>query len=374
MKLLSTFLLAIVVSISSLAQEIGIQLYSVRNQIPGNVEATLKQIKSWGITKLEGGSTYGMTQTDFNSLCKKIGLSVVSVGVDFKELESDPAKVAEKAKAFGAKYVMCAWIPHKGVQMTFDETQYAIKVFQNAGKILAANGLTFCYHIHGFEFDKYEDGTIFDLMVASLDPKYVNFEMDVFWVKQPGQDPVALLKKYPNRFPLVHLKDRKIGTPNSLDGHADDDTNVVLGTGDPVCERFFIELAGRYPNLLYLRGFDEAAAEALYGSGDLFLMPSTFEPCGISQMLAMRSGQPCLVHDTGGLADTVDDDINGFSFGGETADAAALDLTARFRQVVTLWQNDADLWNSIRVNAAAARFEWQTSARSYTELLYVPGP
>ena len=71
MKLLSTFLLAIVVSISSLAQEIGIQLYSVRNQIPGNVEATLKQIKSWGITKLEGGSTYGMTQTDFNSLCKK---------------------------------------------------------------------------------------------------------------------------------------------------------------------------------------------------------------------------------------------------------------------------------------------------------------
>lgn len=149
---------------------------------------------------------------------------------------------------------------------------------------------------------------------------------------------------------------------------------VVLGTGDPVCERFFIDLAGRCSNLLYLRGFDEVAAEALYDSGDLFLMPSTFEPCGISQMLAMRSGQPCLVHDTGGLTDTVDDDINGFSFGGATADEAALDLAARFRQVVTLWQNDADPWNNIRINAAAERFEWQTSARSYTELLYVPGP
>lgn len=104
---------------------------------------------------------------------------------------------------------------------------------------------------------------------------------------------------------------------------------VVLGTGDEACERFFIELASRCPNLLYLRGFDEAAAEALYGSGDLFLMPSTFEPCGISQMLAMRSAQPCLLHETGGLADTVDNDINGFSFGGETADEAAMDLIAR---------------------------------------------
>jgi sugar phosphate isomerase/epimerase len=232
MKSISTLLFAIALTTLSLAQEIGIQLYSVRNQIPGNVETTLRKIKSWGITKLEGGSTYGLTQTEFNALCEKIGLSTVSVGVDFKELETDPAKVAEKAKAFGAKYVMCAWIPHKGVQMTLEETQNAIKVFQNAGKILAANGITFCYHIHGFEFDKYENGTMFDLMVTSLDTKYVNFEMDVFWVKQPGQDPVALYKKYPTRFPLVHLKDRKIGTPNSLDGHADDDTNVVLGTGD----------------------------------------------------------------------------------------------------------------------------------------------
>ncbi len=147
-------------------------------------------------------------------------------------------------------------------------------------------------------------------------------------------------------------------------------TFVVLGTGDATCERFFIDLAGRCPNLLYLRGFDDTLADVLYASGDLFLMPSVFEPCGISQMLAMRGGQPCLVHATGGLADTVDDDINGFSFGGATADEAALDLAQRFQQVLTLWQNDADPWNNIRANAAAARFEWRASARSYLELLY----
>ena len=69
-------------------------------------------------------------------------------------------------------------------------------------------------------------------MVKRLDSKFVNFEMDVFWVKHPGQDPVALLKKYPGRFPLMHLKDRKHGTLNSQSGHGDDESNVVLGTGD----------------------------------------------------------------------------------------------------------------------------------------------
>jgi sugar phosphate isomerase/epimerase len=231
MKSFLAFLFFIMLA-SAHAQKIGLQLYSVRNQIPNNVEATLRQIRAWGITELEGGSTYGMTQQDYNALLKKIGLKTVAIGADFAELEKDPAKVAEKADAFGAKYVMCAWIPHKGVQLTLDEAKNAIRVFENAGKILAAKGVSLCYHMHGFEFDKYENGTLFDYMVTNSNPKYLNFEMDVFWVKQPGQDPVALLKKYPKRFLLMHLKDRKIGTPNSLDGHADVETNVVLGTGD----------------------------------------------------------------------------------------------------------------------------------------------
>jgi hypothetical protein len=75
-------------------------------------------------------------------------------------------------------------------------------------------------------------GTLFDYMVALLDSRYLNFEMDVYWVKQSGGDPVALLQKYPNRFKMLHLKDRQIGTPNSTDGHADVETNVALGKGD----------------------------------------------------------------------------------------------------------------------------------------------
>jgi len=216
----------------SYAQEIGLQLYSLRNEIPKDVDGTLAIIKDWGIKEIEGGSTYGLTLEEFNALCKKNNLNMVSIGAGFEELEKDAAAVASKAKQFGAKYVMCAWIPHTGNDFTLADTEKAIAVFEKAGKVLAAQGLSLCYHIHGYEFRPYEGGTLFDLMVKRLDPKFVNFEMDVFWVKHPGQDPVALLKKYPQRFPLMHLKDRRIGTPDSQDGHADNETNVVLGSGD----------------------------------------------------------------------------------------------------------------------------------------------
>jgi sugar phosphate isomerase/epimerase len=214
------------------AQEIGLQLYSLRHEIPKDIPGSLALIKSWGIKEIEGGSSYGLSVEEFSALCRQHGLAMVSIGVSFEELEKDPEAAADKAKKYGAKYAMCAWIPHKGNEFTLADADRAIAVFTKAGKVLAREGISFCYHIHGYEFRAHEQGTLFDYMVKNLDPAFVNFEMDVFWVKHPGQDPVALLKKYPGRFPLMHLKDRKPGTEGNQFGTADDETNVVLGTGD----------------------------------------------------------------------------------------------------------------------------------------------
>lgn len=214
------------------AQEIGLQLYSLRNQFKADVPGTLAKIKEWKITKIEGGGTYGLPLEEYKKLLKDNNLEMVSHGAGFEELEKNPQAVADKAKAFGAKYIMCAWVPHKEGEFTMDDVNKAIRVFNAAGKVLAENGLKFCYHPHGYEFRPYEDGTQFDYIVKNTDPKYVNFEMDVFWVKHPGQDPVALLKKYPTRFLMMHLKDRAHGTIGNQDGRAPDETNVVLGQGD----------------------------------------------------------------------------------------------------------------------------------------------
>lgn len=212
--------------------EIGLQLYSLRNQFKTDVPGTLELVEGWGIREIEGGGTYGLPMDEYKNMLKENKLKMVSVGADFNQLRDNPQAAVDEAKAFGAKYVVCFWIPHDGDAFTMEDMNEAIRVFTAAGKLLADNGLTLCYHPHGYEFRPYQEGTLFDYLVKQTDPRYLNFEMDVFWVKHPGQDPVALLKKYPKRFLLMHLKDRKHGTVGNQNGRADVETNVVLGTGD----------------------------------------------------------------------------------------------------------------------------------------------
>jgi sugar phosphate isomerase/epimerase len=213
--------------------EIGLQLYSLRNEFKTEVPGTLDLIEDWGIREIEGGDIYGLSTDEFKKLLKENKLRMVSVGADYNQLKDDPQAAIDNAKAFGATYVVCFWIPHADDNVfTVDHMKEAVNVFNKAGKMLAENGLSLCYHPHGYEFRPYQGGTLFDYLVRETDPRYLNFEMDVFWVKHPGQDPVALLKRYPKRFLLMHLKDRKHGTQGNQNGRADVETNVVLGKGD----------------------------------------------------------------------------------------------------------------------------------------------
>ena len=211
------------------AQPVGIQLYSLRDHLPKDYRGNLARIAGWGITELEGGGTNGMPAADYKKMLSEYGLKMIAIGADYGDLEKNVAKVISAAREMDVKYVVCYWIPHADGPLSIEDARKAIKVFGTAGRTLAENGITLCYHPHGFEFTAFGSGTVFDEMIKSLDPKHMSFEMDVYWVKQGGVDPLALLKKYPGRFPLVHLKDRKPGTPDSSDGHADVETNVEIG-------------------------------------------------------------------------------------------------------------------------------------------------
>lgn len=219
-----------------MAQEIGLQMGSMRHMFKEGIPATLARIKELGVTELEGGNARGVDRETFKKLLKENGLKIVATGAGFDRLENRDSlqKIITNAKDLGAEYVVCYWIPHDGDNFTFADMQKGVEVFNAAGRTLKENGLTFCYHPHGYEFREYEGGkgTLFEYMMDNTDPEYVSYQMDVFWIKNPGQDPVALLKKYPNRWKMLHLKDRRIGTPNNLNGRQDVETNVVLGTGD----------------------------------------------------------------------------------------------------------------------------------------------
>ncbi len=215
----------------AMTQEIGVQLYTFRNQIPQDVPGTFEKISKMGIRELEGGGTYGLPVPEFKALLKKHNMKIVSVGADFNQLADNPQPAVDLAKTFDAKYVVVFWIPHEQ-PFGIEDAKKAVEVFNRTGKLLKENGISLCYHPHGYEFTPYEQGTLFDYIATNTDPQYFNFEMDVFWVKHPGQNPVALLEKYPGRFPLMHLKDRKHGTEGNQKGQADVESNVVLGTGD----------------------------------------------------------------------------------------------------------------------------------------------
>ena len=226
--IITALIFAITGTVEVASQEIGLQFYSLREQFKKDVPGTLKTISDWGITKIEGGENYGVPLADFKALLKQYNLSVVSVGASFNDLERNPENVIKKAKAYGATYVMCPWIPHKG-DFSAKDAKKASEVFNDAGKLLKENGLVLTYHPHGYEFRPYEEGTLFDLMAGSAE--HYSFEMDVYWVKHGGADPMTVLNTYPDKFVLMHLKDMRKGVEGNHSGHEDVETNVILGTG-----------------------------------------------------------------------------------------------------------------------------------------------
>lgn len=212
--------------------KVGVQLFTFRNQMPGNVAAILDSIKKMGIDEVEGGELYNLQVDEYNGLLEKSGLMMIGVHTDFNELDSNIEKAYNRAKNLNAKYITCYWIPHTGNEFGIKEVKKAVAVFSQAGKYFKERGISLCYHPHGYEFRLYKNGTLFDFLANNTDRRYVNFELDVFWAKHGGADPAKLLKKYPGRFPLLHLKDRQKGTPGNPNGQADVETNVVLGQGD----------------------------------------------------------------------------------------------------------------------------------------------
>jgi sugar phosphate isomerase/epimerase len=212
---------------------IGLQMGSVHQQAKDDLKGTLKQLDQWGVRELEAGVPKELDVATYLKLLKENHLTLVATGSNFDSLDANPQKIADRAKQLGVEQVICYWIPHHGDDFTIDDAKKGVEVFNKAGKVLKENGLALAYHAHGYEFRPYGNGMLFDYIAQNLDKRYANFQMDVFWIKESGTDPVALLNKYPDRFISMHLKERAKGTPDSITGHVDvDKANVVLGTGD----------------------------------------------------------------------------------------------------------------------------------------------
>ncbi|MHA8088303.1 sugar phosphate isomerase/epimerase family protein [Aquirufa sp. Wall-65K1] len=236
---MKTTLLLLFLPILALAQkpmqingkDIGMVSFTYRNSFSKDMAKTLDTLKNQGITDMEFSSLFGKTAQEIRSMLDERGMKCSSLGVSMGDALNKTDQVGENAKTLGASFVRVAWIPHTG-PFTLELAQKTAQEFNQIGKALKEKyDLTFCYHNHGFEFEPYGEGTLFDYLAQNTDPKYVSFEMDILWTFFPGQNPAQLLEKYGNRFKLMHLKDLKKGVQGNMSGTTSVENDVALGTG-----------------------------------------------------------------------------------------------------------------------------------------------
>jgi sugar phosphate isomerase/epimerase len=210
---------------------VGLQLYSLRDTFAHNAPLGLQMTRGFGFREVELAGTYGRAPAQFRAELLRAGLKPISSIVDYKFLDTSMNQAIADAKALGVQYLGTAGIPRAG-QLTEAEARRAATDFNRFGAAMAKRGIKFFYHNHGFAFVPHGDGTLFDLIVRETKPEFVTFERDVFWTVHPGQDPVKLLKKYANRWALVHVKDTKQGTATGkLTGSEGVRNDVVVGSG-----------------------------------------------------------------------------------------------------------------------------------------------
>jgi sugar phosphate isomerase/epimerase len=210
---------------------LGLELYSVRNELKTDLAGTLKRVREWGFEQVELAGFPPMKPQDAADALGAAGLHAVSMFVDYERLRDDFAGVVRDAHTLGLEYLICGWIPHEKT-LTPGDVQSAIASFDKWGAAAAREKLRLGYHIHGYEFVSSPDGTLLNTLINGTDPGHVDYEMDVFWVVRGGGDPVALLDRFGNRIRLVHVKDLAKGTETGVTtGQAPDEASVTLGTG-----------------------------------------------------------------------------------------------------------------------------------------------
>lgn len=213
---------------------IGLQLWSLRRDLErGDVPGTFARLRALGIRQVEAAGLAGLAPSAFRHALDKADLVCRGIHVDYERLTGDAAGVLREAKALGATYVVCPWIPHdEAAGLTRDVALGACAVFNAAGRSAAGEGLRFGYHCHGYEFVPSEEGTLLDTIARHTEPAFVSFEVDVFWAHAGGADPARVVASLAGRVPLLHVKDMRRGLSlPPASSSAPDDADVAAGTG-----------------------------------------------------------------------------------------------------------------------------------------------
>jgi sugar phosphate isomerase/epimerase len=218
---------------SPLNGPIGLQLWSLREQLPKDLHGTLTKVREMGFREVEGAGLWKQSLAGFRAALDRAGLRCQSAHVGFERLRDDMAGAIAEVKGLGAAWVVTPWIPHDDkAGFTREDALKAATAFNGFGKALAGSGLRFGYHCHGYDSAPAAEGTLVDTIAKNTDPELVAFQIDVFHAHHGGAHPAALIERLAGRVVSLHLKDQKKGFPVEVGkGTAPAEADVPVGTG-----------------------------------------------------------------------------------------------------------------------------------------------
>lgn len=200
---------------------LAIQLYTVRDAIAENLEKSLENLAELGFKQLEiygyDGKFFGKTKMEFQAILKNVGLEVISshhtTGIVHNNkgtLLNDWEQSVEDLHFIGSKYMVCSYLFEE--ERTVEHYKKLPELLNQSGEVTNKAGINFAYHNHDFEFEKFEDKTVYDFILENTDSDLVKMELDLYWIAKAGFSPLDYFEKHPQRFPLWHVKDMKAGS------------------------------------------------------------------------------------------------------------------------------------------------------------------
>jgi sugar phosphate isomerase/epimerase len=210
---------------SKYKNKVGLQLYSLRDVIFKDPKAVLKSVAEFGYKEIETfgykeGKLFGMPVKEYGDYIKSLGMKTMSGHYGIDLLDGNWQQACEDAKSLGQQYVVVPYLTEQ-YYSSLDVLKKTCATINKGAEVARKTGLKMGYHNHAFEFNQVEGQVMFDVMLKELDPK-VSIEMDIFWVVNAGQDPIAYFNKYPGRFEQWHVKDMD---------KSDKNRNADVGTG-----------------------------------------------------------------------------------------------------------------------------------------------
>jgi sugar phosphate isomerase/epimerase len=209
--------------------EIGIQLYTLRQNIQSDLNATLKALGKIGYTNLEAygfdGRLFGQPATDFQAFCNDLGMTVRS---SHAGITAENATVyAEKAAQAGLEYLILPSMMGRP-EKTIDDFKKLAAEMNLMGESCQKSGIKFGYHNHGFEFNPMEGQLPYEVLLKETDESLVSFQMDIYWVRKAGHDPLQYFTEHPGRFQTWHIKDMSADGESCIVGNGMIDFNELI--------------------------------------------------------------------------------------------------------------------------------------------------